>query len=74
MLSVNDSTNEMVRQVRTKRHHDPSIAELLVDSIDVLNIWPFNPGHAIGVFILSLKGDYRSAVGDLSVRNNPAPC
>jgi hypothetical protein len=75
VLSVDASTNEiLVWMGRTERHHYASIAELLIDSIDVLNIWPFNPRHAIGVFILSLEGDDRSTVGDLSVGNDPAVC
>jgi hypothetical protein len=73
--SATDSTKTCLgRKERTERHHYASITELLVDSIDVLNIWPFNPRHAIGVFVLGLEGDYWPAVGDLSVGNDPAAC
>jgi hypothetical protein len=72
MLSVIGWTNEMVsRRKRTERHHYASIAELLVDSIDVLNIWKLDPRHSIGVFVLCLESDYRSTFGDLSVGDDP---
>jgi hypothetical protein len=70
--SATDSTTTLNQRERTERHHYAGIAELLVDSIDVLNIWPFNPRHAIGVFILGLEGDNWPAFGDLSVGNDPA--
>jgi hypothetical protein len=71
-LSATDSTTTLNQRERTERHHYASITELLVDSIDVLNVWPFNPRHAIGVFILGLEGDNWPAFGDLSVGNDPA--
>jgi hypothetical protein len=72
VLLVHRSTDETVNwRKRTERHHYPSIAELLIDGIDVLNIWPFNPRHAVGVFILGLETDHWSTLGDLSVGDDP---
>jgi hypothetical protein len=72
ILSVIGWINEVVsRRKRTERHHYASVAELLIDGIDVLNIWKLNPRHAIGVFVLCLESDYWSTFGDLGVGNDP---
>jgi hypothetical protein len=70
--SATDSTTTLNQRERTERHNYASIAELLVNGIDVLNIWPFHPRHAVGVFVLSLESDDWTAFGDLSVGNDPA--
>ena len=58
------------RNEHTERYHYASITELLIDSINVLDIWPFDPRHTIGVFVLSLESDYWSTFSDLGVGND----
>ena len=54
----------------TEWHHNPSVTELLVDGIDVLDIRPFDPRHAKSVLILGLESYHRSAIGDLCFCND----
>lgn len=54
----------------TERYHDASVSELLIDSIDVFHVWPFDPRHAIRVFVLGLEGNDGSAVRNLRFRDD----
>lgn len=54
----------------TEGHHNASVAELLIHNINVLDIRPFDPGHAKSVLVLSLKSYHRSTIGDLCFCDN----
>lgn len=54
----------------TERDHNPSITELLIDSIDVFHIRPLDPWHAKSVLILGLEGYHRAAFSNLCVCDN----
>ena len=54
----------------TEWHHNPSISELLIDGIDVLDIRPFDPGHAKSVLVLGLESYHRPTIGNLCICNN----
>jgi hypothetical protein len=69
---VGGLTIEITHEGLTEWDDDASIAELLVDGIYVLHVREFDPGHAIGVLVLSLESDDWSAVGDLGLRNDLA--
>jgi hypothetical protein len=65
IMSVDGLTIRITQGSITERDDDPCIAELLVDSIDVLHIRPFDPGHAISILVLGLEGNHRPAIGNL---------
>lgn len=55
------------RFVVDEGYHNSSIAELLVDGVDVGDIWPFDPVRTECIFVLSLESDDWATVGDLRI-------
>lgn len=56
----------------TEGYYDPSVTELLIDGVDILDIRPLDPRHAKSVLVLCLEGDHGSAIGDLCVCDDSA--
>jgi hypothetical protein len=72
LMSVDGGTTEIMQVSVTEWYNDPSVAELLVDSIDILHIRPFDPVHAKSILVLGLEGDHWPALGDLRFCNDLA--